>query len=354
MSGPIPKLHLPFAKWPEIDRRMWNAVTENDDPFDDGPGARLAKRTLHKYWMGWRRLLGFLTIIEPDALKQKPFERLTRERVRRFVEHLRETNTAHSVAIQIDSVYGAARTLMPDKDWSWLLNIKTRLYAAAPRGNRARPVITSMQLVDLGIALMAESKISPDKPIPMANAICYRDGLMIALLAQVPLRPKNAAALEIGRDVINEDDNWSIVIPPEDTKTRTYLDFEIPESVRAEFAIYLTLIRPRMLRRRGCNALWVSPKGGPLSYSAVWPVFARHTAQRLGIRITPHDVRDAAATTWAIAAPDRVGISRDLLAHADLRTTEKHYNRARGIEASRAHGRAIAELRRRFRRFGIS
>jgi len=205
MSGPKPRLHLPFPKWPEVDQRMWNAVRENDDPFDNGPGTRLAKRTLHKYWMGWRRFLGFITIIEPDALKQEPFERLTRERVRRFVEHLRETNTDHSVAIQIDSLYGAARTLIPGKDWSWLLNIKTRLYAAAPRGNRVRPVITGMQLVDLGMALMAESKISPNKPITMADAIRYRDGLMIALLAQIPLRPTNAAALEIGRDVINED-----------------------------------------------------------------------------------------------------------------------------------------------------
>lgn len=350
MSGPKPKLHLPFADWPEIDRRMWNAATERNDPFDDGPAARLAKRTLHKYWMGWRRFLGFLTITEPDALERKPIVRLTRERVRAFAEHLAETNTRHSVAIQIDSLYGAARTLMPHEDWNWLMTIKSRLYAAAPRGNRLRPVITSVQLVDLGMALMEESKISADKPIPIADAVRYRDGLIIALLAQVPLRPKNSVALEIGRDVIQEGGNWSIVIPPEKTKTRTYLDFEIPESIRDEFTTYLALVRPRILHCPGCKALWASPKGGPLSYSAIWPIFARHTSERLGIRITPHDVRDAAATIWAIAAPDRVGISRDLLAHADLRTTEKHYNRARGIEASRAHNRVIAELRRRSKR----
>jgi integrase/recombinase XerD len=347
MSGPKPKLHLPFADWPEIDRRMWNGAIESDDPFDDGPGARLAERTLHKYWMGWRRFLGFLTITDPDALKKKPFDRLTRERVRQFVEHLRKTNTPHSVAIQTDSLYGAARTLMPDKDWAWLRDIKKRLFSLAPRGDRVRPVITSVQLVDLGMALMEESKIDGEKPIPMADAIRYRDGLMIALLAQVPLRASNAAALEIGRDLINEDDNWSIVIRPEDTKTGTYLDFEIPESIRDEFVVYLSLVRPRMLRRPGCKSLWVSPKGGPLSYSAVWPVFARHTAQRLGIRITPHDVRDAAATLWAIARPEQVGISRDLLAHADLRTTNKYYNRAKGIEASRVHSELIARLRRK-------
>jgi integrase len=235
---------------------------------------------------------------------------------------------------------------MPDHEWIWLRDIKTRLYSAAPRGNSARPVITSVQLVDLGIELMEECSITAKAPITMAHAIQYRDGLMIALLGYVPLRHKNFAAVEIGRDLIKEDDHWFIVIPPDETKTETYLEFQIPEVLQDQFLTYLNLVRPRMLRRVGCNALWVSPKGGPLSYSAVGPVVTRHTTKRLGIRVTPHDARDAAATMWAIAAPEQIGVSRDLLAHSDLRTTTKYYNRAKGIEASRAHGRVIARLRR--------
>jgi hypothetical protein len=116
MPGPQPKLHLPFADWPEIDRQIWNNAVNNDDPFTDGLGMRIAKTTLHKYWMGWRRLLGFLAIAEPDALEIDPPNRLTIELVRRFVEHLRETNSPHSVAIQMDSLYGAARTVIPERD----------------------------------------------------------------------------------------------------------------------------------------------------------------------------------------------------------------------------------------------
>jgi integrase/recombinase XerD len=345
MPGPQPKLHLPFTDWPEVDRQMWNNVINNDDPFAEGLGARLSKTTLHKYWMGWRRFLGFLTIIEHDALEIGPPKRLTTERVRRFVEHLRETNTPHSVAIQMDSLYGAVRTMMPDQKWSWLRDIKTRLYSAAPRGNSVRPVITSMQLVNLGIELMEECRIAANAPVTMTDAVQYRDGLMIALFGYVPLRHRNFAALAIGRDLLKEDDHWFIIIPPEETKTRTYIEFQIPDTLREQFLTYLILVRPRMLRRPGCKALWVSAKGGPLSYSAIGPVITRHTTKRLGIRITPHDARDAAATTWAIAAPAQIGIARDLLAHSDLRTTIKYYNRARGIEASRAHSRLIARLR---------
>jgi integrase len=101
-----------------------------------------------------------------------------------------------------------------------------------------------------------------------------------------------------------------------------------------------------MLKDATCKALWASAKGGGLSYSAIWGVITRHTESRLGVRISPHDVRDAAVTTWALAAPDQIGVARDLLAHADLRTTTRHYNRARGIEASRAHAQVIAALRR--------
>jgi integrase/recombinase XerD len=96
-----------------------------------------------------------------------------------------------------------------------------------------------------------------------------------------------------------------------------------------------------------CKALWVSPKGGALLYSGIWGIITRHTMRRLGIRVAPHDARDAAATTWAIEAPNQIGVARDLLGHSDLRTTTKHYNRAKGIEASRSYARVIAGMRSR-------
>jgi hypothetical protein len=40
----------------------------------------------------------------------------------------------------------------------------------------------------------------------MDDAVRYRDGFMIALLAFIPIRPKNLAALEIGRHLVREGD----------------------------------------------------------------------------------------------------------------------------------------------------
>jgi integrase len=295
--------------------------------------------------MAWRRFLGFLTIAEPETLQAVPGQRLSITRVRNYARHLGETNTSYSVACQVDALYGAVRMLLPKHDWTWLRQLKKRLFAAAPSIRRG-PVITSMQLLELGLELMAECKVTHGQPVALDAAVQYRDGLMIACLAYIPLRHKNFAAIEIDRDLIEEGGKWCLIIPPEESKTKVPIDFEIPREMEGRLATYLQAVRPRLLRQPRCKALWVSAKGGPLSYSAVGPVVTRHTTERLGIRVTPHDARDAAATFWAIMAPGQIGVARDLLAHDRLSTTNKYYNRAKGIEASRRQARLIAKIRK--------
>jgi len=178
------------------------------------------------------------------------------------------------------------------------------------------------------------------------DAVQYRDGLMIALLAFMPMRRKNVAALATDRHVVRDGESWFVVIDGDETKTGSAIEFEIPDPLRPYVDDYLRLIRPRLLGNRTCPDLWVSAKGGPLSYSAIGPIFSRHSEMRLGVHIAPHDVRDAAATLWAIAAPAKIGVARDLFAHADLRPINKHYNRTRGIEASRTYAKRIGEIRK--------
>jgi integrase len=349
MAGSKPRLYLPYAQWPAADRLLWEQAMANDDPFADAAGARLSKATQRGYWFAWRRFLGFLAIHEPDALDIAPSERLTVERIRSFVKHVAETNSPRSVAAQVHMVYLAARVMMPACDWTWLKKMKTRLYAAAPAHASTGPVLTSVQLLDLGLDLMEQSKPILDHAIRMRDAIRFRNGLMVAVCAFAPVRPKNLAGLEIGRHLVREGDRWLMIIPRQETKTGTPIEFEIPEILEPYLDFYLDAVRPRLLRPPACSALWVGAKGGALVYGAIGPIFSR-LSSRLGFRITPHDVRDAAATTWALSAPDQIGVARDLLAHSDLRTTIKHYNRARGIEASRAYSQVIAGMRRQHNR----
>jgi integrase len=344
--GMVAKLHLPWSQWPSADRHLWEYAVTGEDPFGDRAGARLSGATKNALWYGWRRFLGFLARHEPSALDAEMSERLTMERMRAFAAHLAETNTPLSVAIQLDRLYGAARIMMPRHDWAWLKRVKTRLYTAAPARCAGRPVITSLALLDLGQQLMDEGGPTPDRSMRLADAVRYRDGLMIALAAFVPLRRKNLASIEVGRHLVREGNAWSIIIPRAETKSGAPIEFAVPKLLVPYLEHYLDVVRPRMLHGSICSALWIGRERKALTYSAIWPIITRHTSRRLNVRVSPHDFRDAAATTWAIAKPDQIAVSSDLLGHANQHTTTKHYNRARGIEASRSQAGLIAKIRR--------
>lgn len=340
-----PRLHLPFDRWPLADRQLWEQATSDSDPFSEAAGARLATASRKQYLFAWRRFLGFVFLSEPTALGLLPAERLTRERVRAFADHLAKTNIPRSVAIQVDALYKAARIMLPGHDLSWLKSIKARLHSAAPLQRAGGPAITSLQILQVGLSLMDENAPKAQARMTLSRAIAYRDGLMIALLAFAPLRRKNLASLELGRHVIEEGNDRYIIIPASETKTRTPIEFAIPALLLPYLDVYLAVVRPRLLKNLSCKALWISTRGLALPYGNIGDIVSRHTSRRLGMRLTPHDTRDAAATTWALADPSQVGIASDLLSHSDLRTTEKHYNRARGVVASRAYAKIIRAKR---------
>jgi integrase len=301
--------------------------------------------------MGWRRFLGFLAINEPEALAISPIDRLSPECIKRFAKHLAETCLPASAATGVEAAYHAARVMMPDTDLGWLKAIKTRLYRAAPPKRPARPPITSLQLLLLGQELMDEVRPNLGAKLALADAVQYRDGLMIALAAFAPLRRKNLAALDMARHLKLAESACTIAICKDETKTGTALEFELPSLLLPYLDEYCRVVRTRLNNMGpGCTALWISAKGGVLSYAALEGIFERHSRQRLGIRLRPHDVRAAAATTWGVFSPEKIGVAQELLAHQDNRTTTVHYNRARGIQASREFSSTLAKLRSSRRR----
>jgi integrase/recombinase XerD len=228
MAGFAAKLHLPFADWPDADKVLWQQGEEPGDPFAMGANARLSPASRNRYFNGWRRFLGFLAINEPEALEIPPAERLCPDRVRRFARHLGETCSPTSVASGVEAVYGAARAMMPDADLAWLKKMKTRLYAAVPPRPEKRPAITSLQLLKLGQELMEEVRPKLATKLQLADAVQYRDGLIIAFAAFFPLRRRNIAALDLVRHFQQNGDACTIVIPRTETKTGTPIEFDIP------------------------------------------------------------------------------------------------------------------------------
>jgi site-specific recombinase XerC len=79
--------------------------------------------------------------------------------------------------------------------------------------------------------------------------------------------------------------------------------------------------------------LWIDRWGGPMSDRAIRAQIELRTRQAFGKAIWPHLFRGCAVTELVDCAPEEIGIAPDLLGHADLQTTRKHYIQAVGMKA---------------------
>jgi integrase len=70
------------------------------------------------------------------------------------------------------------------------------------------------------------------------------------------------------------------------------------------------------------------------------------TKHAFGNHVWPHLSRDCAVTDLVDCAPEEIGIAPDLLGHADLQTTKKHYIQAVGMQAHARVQEVIAARRR--------
>jgi integrase/recombinase XerD len=350
----------PIETWPANDRALWRQGVEKGGLFESAgagaawsDGSRLKTASGYKAWLSW---LAAREILDPNL---KPADRVTRERVAAYVAELQADRAPYTVLSRVRELYDALRVIAPEDDWKWL----SRLYCALTA--RVRPVRNKLsrlrpmdELVALGERLMDEAEGAP-KSSERRQAVCYRDGLIIMLLAYRPVRLKNLAMMRIDQHLIKVSGRWQVIFADSETKSRRAFEGPLPKALEPRLERYLSRYRPLLMRGNSAgrladappihpklDALWVSELGAQLEYSALaWRIVLRTRAE-FGQAVNPHLFRDAAATSIAINNPKHIGDASLVLGHADHRTTEKHYNHARSLEASVRHAEMLARLRK--------
>jgi len=243
-------LYLPYSSWPEDDRTRWEAAFKAGvDRCDDcGPAAHVSESTRLMLLFGYRRFLAFLLAHRPSLLSRAPGERVDRKIIEAYVSCQPASCGGKSIALYLHTLQLALRYICPGEDWSWLLSITKRIAAQAKRKPEKHHLVTSETLYALGIELMdrAITNSSVAEKAYMARALDFRDGLMIALLALIPLRRRTLAALRIGKHVVQSGAQWALDIPAKDIKTRRSLDYPIPADLSARIDLYLNQFRCRI------------------------------------------------------------------------------------------------------------
>jgi hypothetical protein len=253
-----------------------------------------------------------------------------------------------AIAIDLHHLRLALGYICPSMEWSWLLTITKRLATQAPRKHERRHQVTSEQLYALGIERMeravTNSKVATD--ITKLHAFDYRDGLIIALLALIPLRRRTIAALRIGTHLVKSGALWSLDIPAKDNKSKRPLEYEISPDMSERNDRYLAQFRCRIPGAEVHDGLWASDQGRPMDDGTIYDMVRRRTREAFGFAVNLHRFRVAAGTPWSIHDPANVRGVKDLLGHASFDTTEGHYIMAQSRIAGRALAHAVGMLRK--------
>ena len=346
--------------WPELDRQAWaNCLRAGDLLEGGGAGASWAPHTQAKIAKGYGRWLTWLVtknLLDPAIA---PGDRVDRQRVSEYMAELNSLNAPYTLVARVQELYLAMAALAPEQDWTWIRTIERRLRTTARSvRNKRKRLVSSEQLLSLGLALMAEAE-SRTGGTPLQRAVRYRDGLMISLLAARPLRRRNFCSIAIGRHLICEGGTYWLQFGADETKTRIPIEAPVPQALTEKLQRYLTHFRPLLAQRigrwnRGAHAqdrqtcaLWVSEDGSAMTEIAIYFRIARTTRAKFGHAINPHLFRDSAATSVAVEDPESVHITRSILGQGTLRASEQHYNHAQSLEALRQYQQWILELRRR-------
>jgi integrase len=335
-------LYFPHAAWPEDDRKRWDAAFKTGiDLFDDrGPAVHLAERTRRQSQYAYGKFLAFLSARHHHLLARTPAERVSHKVIEEYVKWQPSSCGGITIANYLNHLQCTLRYICPTEDWSWLLKIAKRIAIQAKRKPEKHHLVTSETLYALGMELMNRAVANGKSARTRSVQTRYRDGLIIALLALIPLRRRTLAALRIGKHLVRSGDLWVLDIPAEDIKTKRATEYPISAELSGRIDFYLNRIRPQIPGARTHDYLWASSRSRLMGDGSIYNSVRRRTRKALGFPVNLHRFRRAAATFWSAQDPANVRGVKDLLGHASFGTTEKYYI----MSQSRIAGRSLARV----------
>jgi hypothetical protein len=196
MTSDKNRLTWTVTEWPSPDQTLWRIATQPVGPFERTNPAiswSLARRLIvedgYGQWLAWLSAKGWLD----PALR--PGLRVTPERVRCYVDDIGVRLAPVSVAMMIGSLVRMMVALEPTFDWVWLRAVYQHLKTTArPSRDKRQAVVPAKDLYDLGLHLMQDA--AARSACSYLGATQFRDGLIIALLAALPVRMANFSRIE--------------------------------------------------------------------------------------------------------------------------------------------------------------
>jgi hypothetical protein len=168
---------------------------------------------------------------------------------------------------------------------------------------------------------------------------------MIVILGLTQIRLKNFVELEIGSTFKQVHGSWWITVPAGSTKNKRWIEKRLPKSINRAVELYLKQARSMLMKSsRPDNWLWISEQTGRrFTYKNLGTLISKITLRRVGVDVSPHLFRSAAASTAAVKLPSFPYLATALLGQADERIADEHYKRTTSFSAGNVYGNLVQE-----------
>ena len=201
------------------------------------------------------------------------------------------------------------------------------------------------EVVSLPKALMRQARLAQDHA-PIKAAVMAQLAVAAAIETFAPVRLRNLIRIALDENLIKPgglDTPYWLVFPNYDVKNHVPLNFKFDQPLTDLIDEYVHEFRPTLLR--GTNSPWLFP--GENGEHRNGRQFSKQITERIqkavGLRITVHQFRHAAAAIYLKHHPGDYETVRRLLGHKDIQTTIKFYCGLETIAATEEFGKLIRE-----------
>lgn len=181
---------------------------------------------------------------------------------------------------------------------------------------------------------------------PIKEAVMAQLAVAAAIETFAPVRLRNLIRIALDENLIKPgglDTPYWLVFPNYDVKNHVPLNFKFDQPLTVLIDEYVHEFRPTLLR--GANSKWLFPgeNGEPRNGRQFSKQITERIQKAVGLRITVHQFRHAAAAIYLKHHPGDYETVRRLLGHNNIQTTIRFYCGLETIAATEQFGKLIRE-----------
>lgn len=345
--------------WPEAEQVKW---MELFDPADPEREIRWAMRSELPWVRETQYTCAAVYSRYLDCVRRHDLpEAVTPEGLVHFIEEAESREVvARTVAGYVKCLTSVVALLYPERseNLGWLRITFFRINAVAERQPKKKSqnkrLFSAKDLFRLGAQLVAEA-LAAEK-MDWSSVQMFRDGLWFLLGGHCPEREKALDGLKVSHvDLVAA----KITFPALNVKTKGESHRIVSPLLREAIRVWLDVYRAHYDPSH--DGFWIVSDGGHARWGTMTAAMRSATRKHLGVEISTHRFRDAAATFVIEELPERAALASMILKHKNRHTTEEYTETARQLTASRkvaehldaAEREVTREVRRQHRRSSI-